>query len=174
MTAQLERTEELADLILVGLESGKTLTSICGQSGAPSISTVQRWQRGDKEFDDDVLRARKRGALVQHDMACDTLFGIMNGEINGEGKELQAKVTAARDVNHTSIAILSKLDPRFKDKQQVDVTHDGPMIIGWKSPFDECPSCGHDLRDITPAPATIEHDVALPSPSSNPTGGDAR
>ena len=44
-------------------------------------------------------------------------------------KTLQAKVTAANNLGHQALAQLSKLDNRYKDKQEI--THNGPMVIGW-------------------------------------------
>lgn len=54
---------------------------------------------------------------------------IMNGDHDDDPKTLQAKVTAANNLGHQALAQLSKLDSRFKDKQEI--THNGPMVIGW-------------------------------------------
>ncbi|MGB0299277.1 MAG: hypothetical protein ACPGC3_07440, partial [Paracoccaceae bacterium] len=36
---------------------------------------------------------------------------------------------AANNLGHQALAQLSKLDNRYKDKQEI--THNGPMVIGW-------------------------------------------
>ena len=56
---------------------------------------------------------------------------IMNGKWQGDPKSAQAAVTAANNLGHQSLAKLSKLDNRYKDRQEV--THNGPMVIGWET-----------------------------------------
>ena len=54
---------------------------------------------------------------------------IMAGDHDDDPKTLQAKVTAANNLGHQALAQLSKLDSRFKDKQEI--THNGPVVFGW-------------------------------------------
>lgn len=97
---------------------------------------------------------------------------LMDPEQENDPKSMQALATILRDQNHNKVALLTRLDKRFTDKQEV--IHSGPMIIGWKDAADECPRCGHSLRDITPAPLAIDHDALLPVPAKDTTGGEAR
>jgi len=172
MTKLLERTEELADLILEAIEGGATITSICAADDMPSVSTFLRWCRADYDFDDAVQRAWERGLAIQlhevQDKQAEAVRRLMDGKEETDPKGYQALATLLRDMAHNKVAMLTRIDKRIAKRHELATN--GPMIIGWDNGPRSCPACGHT------APNTIEHDPVhpLPAPPSDPTGGDAR
>lgn len=132
---RVSRSPEVIETILAGLEEGKTLTSICEGAGMPSISATQLWCRDDADLDEKIFDARVRGILIQRDYAVDALNNVISGKGAKDPKQLQAIVTAARDLNHNTLAMLTRLDKRYSDKMQVENT--GPIIISWQKTAEE-------------------------------------
>ena len=124
------RTSEMIDEILDRISVGETMTSICKDDRLPTIRALMKWLRKDKELDDQMHRARVRGTLIQADEAVDAQRSVIAGTTGVDPKCVQAVVTAANNMGHQANAKLSKIDTRYKDKQQVEYT--GPMVIGWE------------------------------------------
>lgn len=124
-----KKTPEVIEEVLERVGNGETLMSIFEDDHLPSRIAFWAWCNKDKELDDLVFRAIRRGKLVHADIAATTQMKIMAGDHDDDPKTLQAKVTAANNLGHQALAQLSKLDSRFKDKQEI--THNGPMVIGW-------------------------------------------
>ena len=80
----------------------------------------------------------------------------MDDDDDLDPKTMQALATILRDQNHNKVALLTRLDKRFSEKSEVAVT--GPMVIGWENANQTCPSCGHNMEDVTPALNTIQID----------------
>jgi hypothetical protein len=123
------RTEEMIEEILDRFSVGETITSVCLDAHLPTIRALQKWRRKDKELDDACFNAEKRGILVIMAEAVDAQRSVINGTCTS--KYPQAVVTAANNMGHQALARLTKLDIRFKDKQEVH--HTGPMIFGWEN-----------------------------------------
>lgn len=127
------RTDQMIDEILDRVSVGETMTSICKDDHLPTIRALMKWLRKDKELDDQMHRARVRGTLIQADEAVDAQRAVIAGTTGVDPKCVQAVVTAANNMGHQANAKLSKIDNRYKDKQQVE--HTGPMVIGWEDPI---------------------------------------
>ena len=112
------RTDEMINEILERFSVGETITSVCLDDHMPTIRALQKWRIKDKDLDDKCFAAEKRGIMVH---AAEAVIG--------DAKRAQAIVTAANNMGHQALAKLSKLDNRYKDKQEIH--HSGPMIIGW-------------------------------------------
>ena len=124
-----KKTPEVIEEVLERIGNGETLVSIFEDNHLPSRIAFWHWCNADKELDDLVFRAIRRGKLVHADIAANAQMKIMAGDHDDDPKTLQAKVTAANNLCHQALAQLSKLDNRYKDKQEI--THNGPMVIGW-------------------------------------------
>jgi hypothetical protein len=124
------RTDEMIEEIIERVSVGQTMTAICRDDHLPTLRAIQKWRRKDAELDARMFNAELRGIMVHADIAADVQLRIANGEMECDAKQLQAMVTAANNLGHQALAKLSKLDTRYQDKQQI--THTGPMIIGWK------------------------------------------
>jgi hypothetical protein len=126
------RTEDIINEILERVSTGETLTSICQDFHMPTLRALLKWCVRDNVLDDRMHRARIRGTLIQADEAVDAQRAVINGSIaKDDPKRLQAIVTAANNMGHQANAKLSKIDNRYKDKQEV--SHTGPMVIGWQT-----------------------------------------
>jgi len=131
MASKTIRTDKMVEEIITRVSSGETLTGVCRDNHMPSIRSLMNWLGADDKLDDRMHRARIRGTLIQADEAIDAQRSVIDGTAaNGDPKRLQAIVTAANNMGHQANAKLSKIDNRYKDKQQVE--HSGPMVIGWE------------------------------------------
>jgi len=157
MKKRVSKTDKVVEQILEGLEDGKTLTSICEGENMPTIRAVQKWCRADAELDEKILRAWIRGLRIRHDHNADKQAAILDNPAQYDPKVVNAMATVMRDINHNIMAMLTRLDKRFSDKQQVE-NIGGPMIIGWAS----------EMGDETKA------DDIQTVPRVEPHGGDVR
>jgi hypothetical protein len=123
------KTDAMIEEILERISIGETMTRICIDDHMPTTRAVMKWLVKDKELDDRVHRARVRGTLMIADEAVDAQRSVINGTYKGDSKRAQAIVTAANNMGHQANSRLSKIDSRYKDKQEV--AHVGPMVIGW-------------------------------------------
>lgn len=154
---RVKRTDKVINEILEGLDEGRTLTAVCEDDGMPTIRAVQKWRREDKDLDDDFHRAWTRGLQIQRDKNFDVQQSIIANPDKHDPKTIQAVATITRDVAHNVLALLSKLDNRYKDKQQVE--HTGPLSISW---------------DENPKHVEEKNPDALLALTTTPTGGEER
>lgn len=126
------KTDEMVDEIIERVSVGETLTAICKDDHLPTIRSLMRWLAKDDKLDDRMHRARIRGTLIQADEAVDAQRSVINGTAKVEAKQLQAVVTAANNMGHQANTKLSKIDTRYKDKQEI--AHTGPLVLGWDEP----------------------------------------
>ncbi len=165
MKKRVSKSKAVTEQILEGLEDGKTLTSICQGDDMPTIRAVQKWCRQDDELDEKILRAWIRGLRIRHDRNADKQMAILNDPSAFEPKTIQAVATITRDINHNLLAMLTRLDKRFSDKQQVENVG-GPIIVSWK---DAQPAAHPVAAEEKPAEST-----PLPDRTTEPRGGETR
>jgi hypothetical protein len=125
------RTKAMIEELLERFSVGETITRVCLDSHMPTIRALQKWRIKDKELDDACFSAEKRGILVHAAEAVDAQRSVIDGSFTGDHRRAQAIVTAANNMGHQALAKLSKLDTRYKDKQEIH--HRGPMVIGWET-----------------------------------------
>ena len=123
------RTDAMIAEILERFSVGETITAVCRDDHMPTIRALQKWRIRDKDLDDECFAAEKRGIMVHAAEAVDAQRSVINNTFAGDVRRAQAVVTAANNMGHQALAKLSKLDSRYKDKQEVH--HTGPMVIGW-------------------------------------------
>jgi hypothetical protein len=150
MARPSKRTDEMVEYILEELSDGVTMAALFKDSDLPTRQNFNKWRVTDKELDQSVFSAMLRGYQAHADEAAETQLIIMRGKFKGDPKQAQAAVTAANNLGHQALAKLSKLDTRYKDKQEI--THTGPMVIGWDEPQvnDKKPLLDAYLDAITP------------------------
>jgi hypothetical protein len=129
MKKRVTKTDEVIEKILEGLEGGKTLTSVCTGEDMPTIQALNKWCRADTELDDQIFRAWVRGLRIRHDYNSDKQEAILKNPDKYDPKTINALATIMRDVNHTLMATLTRLDKRYSDKSQVE--NIGPLSISW-------------------------------------------
>ena len=102
-------TPELGDEICFRLAEGESLNAICKDKEMPARFTVIRWALDvDHEFSDKYDQARK----VQAELLGDELFDIADDD--------SADVNRSRLMVDTRKWYLSRIVPRFKDKQEIE------------------------------------------------------
>jgi hypothetical protein len=62
--------QKIADKIIEQLTEGKSITSICKQSGMPGITTLWNWEQKNEQFRKDSMRAKSAGT---HSLASQCL-----------------------------------------------------------------------------------------------------
>ena len=139
------RTKAMIEELLERFSVGETITRVCQDSHMPTIRALQKWRIKDKELDDACFNAEKRGILVHAAEAVDAQRAVIDGTYVGDHRRAQAIVTAANNMGHQALAKLSKLDTRYKDKQEIH--HTGPMIISWQDETAVHP--GADARAVS-------------------------
>ncbi len=145
MKKRIAKSEAIVERVLAGLEDGRTLTSICLGDDMPTIRAVQKWCRQNNEFDEQILRAWIRGLRIRHDRNADTQATLLEHPDKYDPNTINAVATISRDINHNLMGMLTRLDKRFSDKQQVENTGNQPMIIGWANEPVNCPKCANKL-----------------------------
>lgn len=126
-------TKELADSICALLSEGISLRSVCKDETLPDKSTVFRWLREHKEFQDQYARAKEESADA---MAEDTIdiaddgtndyMTITKGNksyevVNGEA------IQRSRLRVETRKWLMAKMKPK-KYGDKLDVTSDGKVL----------------------------------------------
>jgi hypothetical protein len=114
--------DDVRQAIIDELEKGRSLLSICKDTGMPNRSTVQRWQNDDSDFDAAVTRAREDGF---HHLA-------EQARIKAQTADDAAKGRLAFDADRW---YLGKLSNAFSDnkaqKHEVDLTVMSDKAKAW-------------------------------------------
>lgn len=114
-------SEELAERIFQGLESGLSLVKICQQDDMPDRGTVTRWMRKDESFAAKCACAREEQADLMDDRILDTVNKVEDGILEPDvGKVVMSGLQWRA----------AKLKPKkYGDKQNVAVTHTGAVGV---------------------------------------------
>ena len=123
------RTDTMVEEILERLGDGQTMVAIFSNKKMPTKRAFNKWRIKDRDLDQRTFNAQLKGYLIHADLAADAQLKVISGTMDGDHRKLQAVVTAANNLGHQALAKLSRLDTRFKEKSEV--SHTGPMIIGW-------------------------------------------
>jgi hypothetical protein len=119
MAAHSVRTEEIEDIILTAIASGRTLSSLCRDKGMPSRLTIMNWRKSDPDFAAQYDEARKIGAEALADEIID--IGEQKPE-RANGRIDPGFVAWQKLRTDLRLKTIAHLDPsRYGDKQQVSV-----------------------------------------------------
>ena len=130
-------TDELASEICSRIATGESMRSICRDDNMPVMSTVMLWLVDGKHltFSEQYATARK----VQAETLADELFDIADDGTNdwmekhGQGGEVAGYALNGEAVARSRLRVdtrkwyLSKVLPRFADKQQIE--HSGSIDL---------------------------------------------
>ena len=123
-------TQELADKICDGLSDGKSLRTVCKEEDMPDKSTVFRWLRTYKEFQDQYTRAKEEATDALADEITDIADDGSNDwmEINKGGYKMtildREHVDRSKLRIETRKWIMAKMKPK-KYGDKVDLTTNG-------------------------------------------------
>ncbi len=129
-------TQELADKICEDLALGYSLRTVTKNDWCPSMATIFRWLKDNKEFREQYARAKEEStdAMAEDvlDIADDSTNDFMEKEM-GDGKTIevvnQENIQRARLRVDTRKWLMSKMKPK-KYGDKMDVTSDGKAIKG--------------------------------------------
>lgn len=133
-----KRTCAVVDEILDRIACGEALINICQDDNLPGYSTFNRWCREDADLLAQVDVAYEFHARTMDDMADSILSGGVGS--TGDFRRDEARVGHLR-------YRLGKLNRRFRDKVQHDVTVQDPFVFeGWMLPG----QIKQDVIDVKP------------------------
>ena len=69
----MKKSNNILKIIQEQLELGNTLTAICRSKDMPNLATVYKWMNTDKELKENILDARRIGAMTWLDKMQDLL-----------------------------------------------------------------------------------------------------
>jgi hypothetical protein len=122
-----EYNQELIDNICSQLAEGVSLRTICQGEGMPDKSTVFRWLRLHKEFQDQYARAKEESTDAMSEDILSIADESLDEASTGDAKRSNAKVQAQRLRVDTRKWIMSKMKPK-KYGDKLDMTTDGKAI----------------------------------------------
>ena len=147
----MKKSEKLLSEIVEHLQLGKTLTSICERKDMPNLATIYKWTNADKDLFNQIMDARKTGAMTVIDQCRD----LLNKETPPQ------EVMLLRERVGFGKWLASKLVGVYGDKQTIEnvgepmikiVWDDGSLQDKGKDPTHEVQSSDND----TPIDRTID------------------
>lgn len=118
----MKKSKAIYAKLIEQLELGNSLSSICKKKDMPGLSTVHTWMKEDQKFKEEVLDARRMGAMTWLDWMQD----LLTQEVEPQ------QVQWNRERLHHARWMASKLVSIFGDKQTV-VNEGEPVIqVIWK------------------------------------------
>ena len=69
----MKKSKAIIQIIQAQLELRNTLTAICRSKDMPGLTTVHTWMKQDQKFKEQLLDARRIGAMVWLDKMQDIL-----------------------------------------------------------------------------------------------------
>jgi hypothetical protein len=132
-------TKVLSEKICHRLAAGESLNSICRDDDVPHKVTIMRWLLSDspvyKEFRNHYALARQ----IQYEFLADDIMDIADNASN-DWMEREDPKNPGYDYNGEAVArsrlrvdtrkwFLSKVLPKFSDKQALETNDDGEILI---------------------------------------------
>ncbi len=115
-------SRELSDLLCDQLAAGRTLNSVCQDSGMPSRTAVQKWvASGIDGFAERYALARRLGYEVMADEVVDLS--------DGAGLSTEAVAKARLQVDSRKWLLAKALPKMFGDRVTVAGDPDAPLVI---------------------------------------------
>lgn len=102
----MKKSKSLLKEIVELLQLGNTLSSVCRQKEMPGLTAIHRWMKEDKEFKEEILDARRLGAMTWLDKMQDLLDQHIE----------PTQVQVVREKLHHARWMASKLIGVFNDK----------------------------------------------------------
>ena len=134
----MKKSKPLLKEIVELLQLGNTLSSVCRQKEMPGLTAIHRWMKEDKEFKEEVLDARRLGAMTWLDKMQD----LLDQDIEPQQVQLlREKLQHAR-------WMASKIIPAFNDKVINENIGDPIIKIIWDdgSPEHKGEASTHTLK----------------------------
>ena len=117
----MKKSKEIFSRIIEQVELGTTLTQVCKSKDMPGLTTVHTWMKQDQKFKEQLLDARRIGAMVWLDKMQDMVMDDVE----------PTKVQLLRERLHHSRWVASKLISIFGDKQTVENIGEPIIKVVW-------------------------------------------
>jgi len=117
----MKKSENTYKRIIEAVELGTTLTQVCRAKDMPGLTTVHTWMKQDQKFKEQLLEARRVGAMVWLDKMQDML----------DQDTEPTKVQLLRERLFHARWMASKLISVFGEKQTVENVGDPLIKIVW-------------------------------------------
>ena len=117
----MKKSENIYKQIIEAVELGTTLTQVCRSIDMPGLTTVHTWMKQDQKFKDQLLDARRIGAMVWLDKMQDML----------DQDTEPTKVQLLRERLFHARWMASKLVSVFGEKKTVENVGDPLIKIVW-------------------------------------------
>ena len=117
----MKKSEKLLSEIVENLQLGKTLTSICERKDMPNLATIYKWTNADKDLFNQIMDARKTGAMTVIDQCRD----LLNKETPPQ------EVMLLRERVGFGKWLASKLVGVYGDKQTIENVGEPMIKIVW-------------------------------------------
>lgn len=117
----MKKSKETYSRIIEAVELGTTLTQVCKSKDMPALTTVHTWMKQDQKFKEQLLDARRIGAMVWLDKMQDMVMDDVE----------PTKVQLLRERLHHSRWVASKLISIFRDKQTVENIGEPIIKVIW-------------------------------------------
>lgn len=127
MARPTDYTQDLADQICEELAIGRSLRSVCGDEGMPTVKTIFNWFRKYPEFLQQYARAKEESADAMAEEILDLSDGAISVIKGGPEKKSSALAQAVRLQVDTRKWIMSKMKPK-KYGDKLDVTSGGEKL----------------------------------------------
>lgn len=135
MARPTDYTKELIDRICDELSDGVSLRTICLEEEMPDKSTVFRWLRENKEFQDQYARAKQESADAMAEEILDISDNGVNDWMERNYGDTSVWVTNGESLQRSKLRVdtrkwlMAKMKPK-KYGEKMDVTSDGKAIKG--------------------------------------------
>ena len=123
----MKKSNNILKIIQEQLELGNTLTAICRSKDMPNLATVYKWMNTDKELKENILDARRIGAMTWLDKMQDLLDRALQPN----------QVNWAREKLHHARWMASKLVSVFNDKVINENIGEPQIKIVWDDGYSE-------------------------------------
>jgi len=117
----MKKSENIYKQIIEAVELGTTLTQVCRSKEMPGLTTVHTWMKQDQKFKEQLLDARRIGAMVWLDKMQDML----------DQDTEPTKVQLLRERLFHARWMASKLVSVFGEKKTVENVGDPLIKIVW-------------------------------------------
>ena len=120
--------EHQRTLILEELANGELVTVLCRRDDMPTLSTLQRWRRDDKDFDDKCWSAEAQGVMIKRSSYIEQMEQAIEEGGVGSATKMQGLRELLHENTRTAGRLVSRMSKKHEAKVKAEVQH---YTISW-------------------------------------------
>ena len=132
------KKSEQQEKVLEELANGELVTVLCRRDDMPSLNTLQRWRRKEKEFDDKCWSAEAQGVMIKR----SSYIEQMEEAIAEGGPGSAIKMQGLRELLNENTRTAGRLVSRMSDRVSVASTVQH-VVVGWRNQDGSVEPVGH-------------------------------